>query len=293
MGCTKCGSDTQLIQLLLDKYIRDAIEDGRIQEGLRDCNTNPLRRDTNVITCELLEDAICQLITEGRVCLDKPIMLDYDKSTGVLKLVMSNGESMTTKLDANDIHISSMKLLNDTLTLSYNTGQEPLSVDLSGYKSKVSVTEDSDGNIIIADGTGVTKTIPAPIKFNETITKQGDKYGVNPEFHKDKVSATLNADGSITLTDGAGNETKIPAPVEPKPVEPIQFNDTITKQGNLYGVNPDFHKDRVTAKKNADGSVTLTDGAGTTTEIASPNRTVVLKNSSGKTVVAYAHKTEN
>lgn len=235
MGCTKCGSDTQLIQLLLDKYIRDAIEDGRIQEGLRDCNADPLRRDTNVLTCDLLEDAICQLISEGHVCFEKPIALDYDKSTGVLKIIMSDGSTMDTKVDANDVHISNMTLLNDTLTLSYNNGNVPLSVDLSGFKSKVQVVEDSDGNITITDDAGTTKTIPAPIKFNETITKQGDKYGVNPEFHKDKVSATLNADGSVTLTDGTG----------------------------------------------------------TTTEIASPNRTVVLKNSSGKTVVAYAHKTEN
>ena len=37
MGCTRCGTDLKAIQLVVKDLIRQMIDDGKLQEGLTDC----------------------------------------------------------------------------------------------------------------------------------------------------------------------------------------------------------------------------------------------------------------
>lgn len=100
MGCTRCGTDTKLIELMFTKLVQEALKDGTLQAGLVDCSEKRLEKNTNVVTCNALEDLVCDLIKNGEICINEPITLHHNAETGELSIGMSNGEVLTTTLDA-------------------------------------------------------------------------------------------------------------------------------------------------------------------------------------------------
>lgn len=102
MGCTSCGTDARLVELMVDKLINEALDDGKIQAGLVSCGDRKLEKNTPVVTCTELRSKVCELIEEGDLCFVTPTAL----STSVNKenteltditLIMSDGSALTTK----------------------------------------------------------------------------------------------------------------------------------------------------------------------------------------------------
>lgn len=111
MGCTRCGTDTKALQLLTKDLIRQMIDEGKLQEGLVDCQDRRLWREARVVTCDILGDAVCELIKKGELCIDKPEALVYDKDTGELTLVMSDGSTISTTLSPEQAqHLASVEI---------------------------------------------------------------------------------------------------------------------------------------------------------------------------------------
>lgn len=106
MGCTRCGTDLKAIQLVTKDLIRQMIDEGKLQEGLVDCQDRRLWREARVVTCDILGDAVCELIKKGELCIDKPEALVYDKDTGELTLVMSDGSTVSTVLGFKESHLA-------------------------------------------------------------------------------------------------------------------------------------------------------------------------------------------
>lgn len=182
MGCTSCGTDARLIELLLNKFINDAINAGTIQAGLKDCFNERLEKNTNVITCHSLEDAICQLQTDGRLCFLTPVALDYNRDTGVLSVIMSDGTSLTTTLEVKspDSYIASgsFDAKAGKIVLKYNDAQKPpIELDVSALKDSLTVAENTDGSLTFTrpDGTTVSTTVPV---FGNSITTVNGKLEV-------------------------------------------------------------------------------------------------------------------
>lgn len=99
MGCTKCGTDLSSLHLIVKDIIRQLIDEGKLQEGLVDCTDKRLWRDSRVLTCDLLGDAVCQLITNGDICLVKPEALTVEKQENgshKISLLMSDGTVLDT-----------------------------------------------------------------------------------------------------------------------------------------------------------------------------------------------------
>lgn len=236
MGCTRCGTDAQLIELLINKFIKDALADGTLQAGLNDCYAQKLEKSTAVITCHSLEEAICQLTSDGRLCFDKPVALDYDKDTDTLSIIMSNGNVLKTTIDTKDLFVAraTFSEADGLVTFHYNdSAKEPFTVDLSSLKNKVTATKADDGTVTITNQDG------SPIRIDPV-----------------KVNATEAPDGTVTITNQDNSTVAIP-PVKVKAVKATNGDTTITNQDGTTVVieAPTVTPDLVF--KNTSGKVTL------------------------------------
>lgn len=182
MGCTRCGTDLKAIQLVVKDLIRQMIDEGKLQEGLVNCQDRRLWRDARVVTCDILGDAVCELITSGEICISKPEALVYDEDTGELKLVMSDGSTLDTTLSLQDTKLKSVtfdgttKIAKFTLSdnksfdldLSTLLGAENIGngLEFAGGKLNVKV----DGTTIRMENGVLKAVIPAP--YNDADVKR-------------------------------------------------------------------------------------------------------------------------
>lgn len=187
MGCTRCGTDARLIELLLNKFIQDNLKDGTLQAGLKDCFNQRLEKNTNVITCHSLEDAICQLQTDGRLCFLTPTALHHDAKKGVLSIIMSDGTTLDTPLDvkSKDTYIASgsFDAVAGKIVLTYNDTSKPnIELDVSTLKKGLTVVKNADGSLVFTrpDGTTVSMDAPTPAPvFGDSLTTRKGKIEVN------------------------------------------------------------------------------------------------------------------
>lgn len=183
MGCTRCGPDTKLIELMFTKLVQEALKDGTLQAGLVDCSEKRLEKNTNVVTCNALEDLVCDLIKNGEICINEPEALIYDKDAGKLSLVMSDGSTISTTLGADESHLSDVlydprakvatfKMSDDnefTLNLGDFIGRNDLGRGLVMNGTKVGV---------LVDGTTITFDPHGLLTANTTeyVDVFGDPY---------------------------------------------------------------------------------------------------------------------
>nr|DAR25222.1 MAG TPA: hypothetical protein [Caudoviricetes sp.] len=193
MGCTKCGSDLQAISLVVKNLIREMIEDGRLQEGLVDCTDKRLWRETRVLTCDLVGEAVCQLIKNGDICIASPQALTVEKTnTGAHKisLLMSDGTVLETTAFLSDGVLNSVAYSAKTKVATFTTTQgEKYEIDLKDDFDAVTYKFErkDDDSVEITNGKGTTvATIPAI-----------------------KVKATKKADGNVVITNQDGSEVEI------------------------------------------------------------------------------------
>lgn len=275
MGCTKCGTDLSSLHLIVKDIIRQLIDEGKLQEGLVDCTDKRLWRDSRVLTCDLLGDAVCQLITNGDICLVKPEALTVEKQANgshKISLIMSDG----TKLD------TTARLTDGVLnSVTYDA------------KTKIATFTTTNG-----DSYEIKLDIPEPVEY--TFTKKDDgvysvaKNGkellaINPgvldvKIKGDKLHVT-NAAGEVkqfdipmpTVTsteltdngDGTGSvkygDTTLP--VMTRPTTATKAEDGVVTITNSNGTTVEVPAIKVKAAKEADGKVVITNQDGSTVEI--------------------------
>lgn len=273
MGCTKCGTDLSSLHLIVKDIIRQLIDEGKLQEGLVDCTDKRLWRDSRVLTCDLLGDAVCQLITNGDICLVKPEALTVEKQANgshKISLIMSDGTTLDTTARLTDGVLNSV---------TYDA------------KTKIATFTTTNG-----DSYEIKLDIPEPVEY--TFTKKDDgvysvaKNGkellaINPgvldvQIKGDKLHVT-NAAGEVKQFD-------IPMPT----VTPTELTDNNDGTGSVkYGDTTLPVMTRpTTATKAEDGVVTITNSNGTTVEVPAikvkaakeVNGKVVITNQDGSTV---------
>ena len=273
MGCTKCGTDLSSLHLIVKDIIRQLIDEGKLQEGLVDCTDKRLWRDSRVLTCDLLGDAVCQLITNGDICLVKPEALTVEKQANgshKISLIMSDGTTLDTTARLTDGVLNSV---------TYDA------------KTKIATFTTTNG-----DSYEIKLDIPEPVEY--TFTKKDDgvysvaKNGkellaINPgvldvKIKGDKLHVT-NAAGEVKQFD-------IPMPT----VTPTELTDNNDGTGSVtYGDTTLPVMTRpTTATKAEDGVVTITNANGTTVEVPAikvkaakeANGKVVITNQDGSTV---------
>lgn len=197
MGCTKCGTDLSSLHLIVKDIIRQLIDEGKLQEGLVDCTDKRLWRDSRVLTCDLLGDAVCQLITNGDICLVKPEALTVEKQENgshKISLLMSDG----TKLD------TTARLADGVLnSVTYDA------------KTKIAKFTTTNG-----DSYEIKLEIPEPVEYTFTTKDNGDievangKKVVLATIPAIKVKAVKKANGDVVITNQDGSTVEIEKPAE-------------------------------------------------------------------------------
>lgn len=278
MGCTKCGTDLSSLHLIVKDIVRQLIDEGKLQEGLVDCTDKRLWRDSRVLTCDLLGDAVCQLITNGDICLVKPEALTVEKQDNgshKISLLMSDG----TKLD------TTARLADGVLnSVTYDA------------KTKIAKFTTTNG-----DSYEIKLDMPEPVEY--TFTKKDDgvysvaKNGkellaINPgvldvKIEGDKLHVT-NAAGEVKqfdipmptvtpveLTDNGNGTGSVKygdktLPVMTRPTTATKAEDGVVTITNSNGTTVEVPAIKVKAAKEADGKVVITNQDGSTVEIEKP-----------------------
>lgn len=292
MGCTKCGTDLSSLHLIVKDIIRQLIDEGKLQEGLVDCTDKRLWRDSRVLTCDLLGDAVCQLITNGDICLVKPEALTVEKQANgshKISLIMSDGTTLDTTARLTDGVLNSV---------TYDA------------KTKIATFTTTNG-----DSYEIKLDIPEPVEY--TFTKKDDgvysvaKNGkellaINPgvldvKIKGDKLHVT-NAAGEVkqfdipmpTVTpteltdngDGTGSVTygDTTLPVMTRPTTATKAEDGVVTITNANGTTVEVPAIKVKAAKEADGKVVITNQDGSTVEIEKPAEFDLSQHVDNKTV---------
>ena len=224
MGCTKCGTDLSSLHLIVKDIIRQLIDEGKLQEGLVDCTDKRLWRDSHVLTCDLLGDAVCQLITNGDICLVKPEALTVEKQDNgshKISLLMSDGTVLDTTARLADGVLNSVTYDAKTKIAKFTT------TNGDSYEIKLDIPEPveytfttkENGDIEVANGKKeVLATIPA-IKVKAVKEADGDvvitnQDGSTVEVPAIKVKAAKEADGKVVITNQDGTTVEIEKPAE-------------------------------------------------------------------------------
>ena len=194
MGCTKCGTDLSSLHLIVKDIIRQLIDEGKLQEGLVDCTDKRLWRDSRVLTCDLLGDAVCQLITNGDICLVKPEALTVEKQDNgshKISLLMSDGTILDTTARLADGVLNSVT-----------------------YDAKTKIAKFTTTN---GDSYEIKLDIPEPVEYTFTTKENGDievangKKEVLATIQAIKVKAVKEADGDVVITNQDGSSVEVPA----------------------------------------------------------------------------------
>lgn len=236
MGCKKgCGSSTANLELIVKDLIRGMIDDGRLQEGLVDCTGQRLFRGYSVITCDLLRDAICEMIDSGDVCITTPDGLAIDED-GHVVLTLTDGTRLSTNSVVPDTKLETVTLSGTVLNFTLSDGKKLTPVDLSQVLSSIdlTVTTDDAGNVTLTKQGQDPVVIPAAPVFGDSIQPVNGKLEV---AHDDTL--VKKADGRVGV-----NLDALPQP----PAQP-KFGKTITEQAGKYDVAHDDTLVRTSAGK--------------------------------------------
>lgn len=80
MTCSAgCGSQREMLELLISKAITDAVSDGILQAGLKDCDGGTLGKDSKVVLCNVLVDSVNEAIKNGDINVVKNVVYKENK----------------------------------------------------------------------------------------------------------------------------------------------------------------------------------------------------------------------
>lgn len=275
MGCTKCGTDLSSLHLIVKDIIRQLIDEGKLQEGLVDCTDKRLWRDSRVLTCDLLGDAVCQLITNGDICLVKPEALTVEKQANgshKISLIMSDGTTLDTTAKLTDGVLNSVTYDAKTKTATFTT------TNGDSYEIKLDIPEPVEYTFTKKDDGiySVAKNGKELLAINPGVLDvkiQGDKLHVTNAAGEVKqfdiptptvtpTELTDNGDGTGSVKYG---DTTLP--VMTRPTTATKAEDGVVTITNSNGTTVEVPAIKVKAAKEADGKVVITNQDGSTVEI--------------------------
>lgn len=80
MTCSaSCGSQREMVELLINKAITDALKSGDLQAGLKDCDGGALGKDSKVVLCNALVDSVNEAIKNGDINVVKDVVYKENK----------------------------------------------------------------------------------------------------------------------------------------------------------------------------------------------------------------------
>lgn len=228
MSCRKgCGSSLGNIELIVKDLIRQMIEDGRLQEGIIDCEGKRLWRESAVVTCDILGHAVCQLAEEGALCFKEPESIVVDE--GRICILFNDGSKTCTSVALTDRYLKATSVEGTVITLTM-ADNSTFKVDLGKMLKTITATaEETDAGYVFTGTNGATVTVPKMKVHNNgdgtaTITDDGTSINVvtNP------TKATKAQDGTVIVTNSDGSSVTIQKPLTAG--DGIVIEDGVVKQ---------------------------------------------------------------
>jgi hypothetical protein len=164
MTCSaSCGSQRELVELLIKNAINEALAKGDIQAGLKDCDGGALGKDSKVILCGALASAVNEAIKNGEIDVVKDVTIE----NGKLKVTKGDGKEKEIELPFVQMAIGDKEVV---LT---NPNGEHVAVPKA---SDVLTADDFDKTIV--KGANETDKLGVKVKPNGGLEATEDGVGI-------------------------------------------------------------------------------------------------------------------
>lgn len=192
MTCSaSCGSQREMVELLINKAITDALKSGDLQAGLKDCDGGALGKDSKVVLCNALVDSVNEAIKNGDINVVKNVTIE----DGKLKVTDGTGKEK-------EITLPGVK------SVTFNDGKM-IVTELTGNKTETVLSFPQmaigDKEVVLTNPNGEHVAVPKAADvltaddFDKTITKGANEAG--------KLGVKIKENGGLEATeDGVGNK---------------------------------------------------------------------------------------
>lgn len=198
MTCSaSCGSQREIVELLIENAINKALEEGKLQAGLKDCDGGTLSKDSKVVLCNALVAAVNEAIKNGEITVAKNVTIE----DGKLKVTGGTGNEK-------EITLPGVK------SVTFNDGKMSVT-DFAGEKTDTPLPYPTmaigNNEVVFTNPNGEHVSVPkadaglTEDNFDKTIVKganEADKFGV-----KAKANGGLETTGEgvgVKVKDGNG-----------------------------------------------------------------------------------------
>lgn len=187
MTCSaSCGSDRELMELLIENAINKALTNGDIQAGLKDCDGGALGKDSKVVLCNALVGAVNEAIKNGEI----DVVKDATVENGELKV--TNGAGTVKGITLPFVQMA----IGDKEVVLTNPNGEHVAVPKAG-----DVLTEDDFDKTITKGANVPKKFGVKVKANGGLEATDDGVGV-----KAGDGLKVGEDGSLQVGEIFANK---------------------------------------------------------------------------------------
>lgn len=188
MTCSaSCGSQREMVELLINKAITDALKSGDLQAGLKDCDGGALGKDSKVVLCNALVDSVNEAIKNGEITVVKNVTIE----DGKLKVTDGTGKEK-------EITLPGVK------SVAFNDGKM-IVTEFAGDKTETVLPYPTmaigNKEVVLTNPNGEHVSVPkadavlTEDDFDKTITKDANEAG--------KLGVKVKPNGGLeTTTDG-------------------------------------------------------------------------------------------
>lgn len=215
---TNCGPSTALIEMVVENTLCHAIESGRVQGGLLQCDDSQLHGKSNVVQCSEFENMLCEALTKRPDCQIRNDSLTFDAATSILSLTDTAGNELTVDLSAlldntDTVIVSGVLTAGNQLQLTDNNGKT-VEIDMSALAKDTYIQSLTlDGTVLKAartDDTNLEVDLASLLDNTDTFV----------------TSALVDVDGFLVLTRNDGEQVKVD-------LKTLLSKDTFVVEGEL------------------------------------------------------------
>ena len=219
MTCSaSCGSQREMVELLIENAINKALKDGDLQAGLKDCDGGVLSKDSKVVLCNALVESVNEAIKNGDINVVKDVVYkenkivvtdgvgkDHEYELPYPKMAIGDKEVVLTNPNGESVAVPKAAdvLTEDDFDKTIVKGAN---VDGKlGVKAKTNGgLETSDDGVAVKTGDGVTVDENGAIALGEVfakkpITGKGTKADPLTVAFNEKDFVVNKATGEVSL----------------------------------------------------------------------------------------------
>lgn len=206
MTCSaSCGSQREMVELLINKAITDAIKSGDLQAGLKDCDGGALGKDSKVVLCNALVDSVNEAIKNGDINVVKDVVYKENK------IVVTDGAGKDHEYE---LPYAKMAIGDKEVVLTNPNGES-----VAVPKAADVLTED-DFDKTIDKGANETDKLGVKVKPNGGLEVTGTGVGI-----KAGDGVKVGEDGSLQIGEVFANKPILGKGTKADPLKLALNND--------------------------------------------------------------------